>query len=82
MCQSGDWSEPLDLSPDLWDYKRVKEHKPMNTNTARPFVVVADGQANTHCKTLQGAIRSAKGFAPCWTSIVIRHNGEVVKVIR
>jgi hypothetical protein len=54
----------------------------MNTNTARPFVVVADGQANTHCKTLQGAIRSAKGFAPCWTSIVIRHNGEVVKVIR
>jgi hypothetical protein len=54
----------------------------MNTNTPRPFVVVADGQANTHCKTLQGAIRSAKGFAPCWTSIVIRHNGEVVKVIR
>jgi hypothetical protein len=55
----------------------------MNTNTARPFAVVANGgECITHCKNLQGAIRSAKGFAPSFTSIVIRHNGEVVKVIR
>ena len=49
----------------------------------KPFAVVADGGACiTHSKSLQGAIRSAKGFAPTFTSIVIRHNGEVVKVIR
>lgn len=54
-------------------------------NTTRPFAVVADGKrwaCITHCKNLQGAIRIAKGFAPSFTSIVIRHNGEVVKVIR
>jgi hypothetical protein len=50
----------------------------------RDFTVIAtgDGVSMTHCTSLQGAIRSAKGFAPCFTSIVIRHNGEVVKVIR
>jgi hypothetical protein len=54
------------------------------TNTTRSFTVHAlgDGVCMTHCKTLAGAIRSAKGFAPCFTSIVIRHNSEVVKVIR
>jgi hypothetical protein len=53
------------------------------TNTSRPFTVVANGgQCTTHCKSLQGAIRSSKGFAPIFTSIVIQHNGEIVKVIR
>lgn len=52
-------------------------------STTRPFAVVADnGACITHCTSLQGAVRSAKGFAPSFTSIVIRHNGEVVKVIR
>lgn len=56
----------------------------MATTTARPFTVVAqgDGVCMTHCTTLAGAVRSARGFAPCFTSIVIRHNGEVVRVIR
>lgn len=63
--------------------KGRRTHTPMNTNTTRPFAVVANGgECITHCKNLQGAIRSAKGFAPSFTSIVIRHNGEVVKVIR
>lgn len=50
----------------------------------RDFTVIADGDGRcmTHCTSLQGAIRSAKGFAPTFTSIVIRHKGEVVKVIR
>ena len=53
------------------------------TSTSRPFTVVANGgQCTTHCKSLQGAIRSSKGFAPIFTSIVIQHNGEIVKVIR
>lgn len=53
------------------------------TNTARPFTVVADhGDCVTHCSSLKGAMRSAKGFAPSFTSIVIRHNGELVKVVR
>ncbi len=55
------------------------------TNANRPFTVRAqdsEGVATTHCATLQGAIRSAEGFAPCFTSLVILHNGEVVKVIR
>ena len=53
------------------------------TTTARPFTVVADhGDCVTHCTSLKGAMRSAKGFAPSFTSIVIRHNGELVKVVR
>ena len=58
----------------------------------RPFTVLAtvENPANpracsvsmTHCASLAGAIRSAKGFAPCYTSLVILHNDEVVKVIR
>lgn len=52
-------------------------------NNDRPFSVVADwGACVTHCKTLKGAIRSAEGFSPVFQSIVIRHNGETVKVIR
>ncbi len=52
--------------------------------TSRPFTVVADGDGRcmTHCSSLQGAIRSAKGFSPTFTSIAILKNGEVVKVIR
>lgn len=54
------------------------------TTRTRDFTVIAngDGVCMTHCTTLAGAVRSAKGFAPSFTSIVIRHNGEVVKVIR
>lgn len=51
----------------------------------RDFTVIAtdsEGVSMSHCTSLQGAIRSAKGFAPTFTSIVIRHKGEVVKVIR
>jgi hypothetical protein len=51
----------------------------------RPFTVIGHdgfGQTTTHCASLQGAVRSAKGFAPSFTSLVICHNGEVVKVIR
>jgi hypothetical protein len=56
----------------------------MTRSTSRPFTVHAqgDGVCMTHCSTLAGAIRSAKKFAPSFTSIVIRHNGEVVKVVR
>ena len=55
----------------------------MTTTTARPFTVVADdGACVTHCSTLAGAVRSAKRFAPSFASLVIRHNGEVVRVIR
>lgn len=55
----------------------------MATTNTRPFAVVADhGACITHCTTLAGAIRSAKGFGPGFRSIVIRHNGEVVRVIR
>jgi len=56
------------------------------TNTSpRPFTVVGNsvgGQCTTHCKTLQGAIRSSKKFAPIFTSILIECDGEIVKVIR
>jgi hypothetical protein len=53
------------------------------TATARPFTVVADGGACvTYCSSLKGAIRSAKNFSPLFTSLVIRHNFDVVKVIR
>jgi hypothetical protein len=53
------------------------------TATARPFTVVADGGACvTYCSSLKGAIRSAKNFSPLFTSLVIRHNFELVKVIR
>ena len=52
------------------------------TSTVRPFTVAADGQAVTWCKTLAGAIRSSKGFSPDFKSLVICHNGEIVKVIR
>jgi len=56
------------------------------TNTSpRPFIVVGNsvgGQCTTHCKTLQGAIRSSKKFAPIFTSIFIECDGEIVKVIR
>jgi len=49
----------------------------------KPFAVVADGGACiTHCASLAGAIRSARGFAPSFTSIVIRHDGQTVRVIR
>jgi hypothetical protein len=51
----------------------------------RPFLVYgksSDGGCKTHCGSLKGAERSAKGFAPCYTSLVIYHNGEMVKVIR
>lgn len=56
----------------------------MATTKTRDFTVIAtgDGVSMTHCTSLAGAVRSAKGFAPCFTSIVIRHKGEVVKVIR
>ena len=56
----------------------------MTTTRTRDFTVIAngDGVCMTHCTTLAGAVRSAKGFAPSFTSIVIRHKGEVVKVIR
>ena len=60
-------------------------HRSPIMTAARPFLVVAhspQGCGQTHCASLKGAERSAKGFAPCYTSIVIRHNGEVVKVIR
>ena len=33
LCQSRNRPQPLDLIPNLWDYKRVKEHTSM-TNTA------------------------------------------------
>lgn len=53
----------------------------------RDFTVVAGSTPHaascmTHCSSLAGAIRSAKGFHPSFTSIVIRHKGEVVKVVR
>ena len=52
-------------------------------NNTKPFAVVADGGACiTHCTSLAGAIRSARGFAPSFASIIIRHNGETVKVVR
>jgi hypothetical protein len=51
--------------------------------TARPFTVVADdGACVTHCTTLKGAVRSARGFSPDFASLVIRHKGETVRVIR
>ena len=40
VCQSGNWSEPLDLSPDLWDYKRVKEHTPMKFTKAQKEILL------------------------------------------
>ena len=49
----------------------------------RPFTVVADhGACVTYCKTLEGALRSAKNFSPMFNSLVIRHNLDLVKVIR
>jgi hypothetical protein len=57
----------------------------MATTKTRDFAVIAtdnEGVSTSHCTSLAGAVRSAKGFAPCFTSIVIRHKGEVVKVIR
>lgn len=53
------------------------------TNTPRPFTVIADGGACiTYCSSLKGAIRSAKNFSPDFKSLVIRHNFDLVKVIR
>ena len=37
LCQSRNRPQPLDLSPDLWDYKRVKEHTPMTNTATRKF---------------------------------------------
>ena len=57
----------------------------MTTTKTRDFTVVAtgaNGGCMTHCTSLAGAVRSAKGFAPSFASIVIHHKGEVVKVIR
>jgi hypothetical protein len=59
----------------------------MTTTKARSFTVVAASTPDaascmTHCSSLAGAIRSAKGFHPSFTSIVIRHDGEVIKVVR
>jgi hypothetical protein len=51
-------------------------------NTVKPYCVVADGQAVTFCKSLAGAVRSAKGFAPCFKSLEIRCNGRLLEVIR
>ena len=52
-------------------------------SAARPFLVAGNpGGCQTRCASLKGAERSAKGFAPVYTSLVIYHNGEVVKVIR
>jgi hypothetical protein len=70
------------LGADGLGLTHTKRTEPM-TNTARPFTVVADhGDCVTHCSSLKGAMRSAKGFALSFTSIVIRHNGELVKVVR
>ena len=59
----------------------------MATTKTRDFTVVAASTPDaascmTHCTSLAGAVRSAEGFHPSFTSIVIRHKGEVVKVIR
>ena len=53
------------------------------TYNPRPFTVSADGGACvTYCASLKGAIRSAKNFSHDFKSLVIRHNFDVVKVIR
>jgi hypothetical protein len=55
----------------------------MTTTRTRDWAVVADdGACVTYCTSLAGAKRSAKGFNPAFQSLVIKHKGEIVQVIR
>ncbi len=66
-----------------FNYKKYSLENLENWMHDRPFTVIADGGACiTYCASLKGAIRSAKNFSPDFKSLVIRHNFDVVKVVR